>query len=583
MHDIFISYSSRNREHADALAKQLRGSGYTIWIDLSGIEAASEWGTVIAEAIRATRALILLISRDSLDSHNVLKEVTLASEKRKFIVPVDLEPVELPASFEYPLAGIQRVPYADYEKILHALIRMNSGTLPAKEQRENVFFPPLSPPHRNTTDSRRLAVLPFEDLSPSHDNEWFSDGLTDELIGTLHRLESLFVVDSHSVRKYKQTVLATKDIASELGIRYLITGAVRKAGNNIRVQASLVDAETGNMLWSDKFPGTMDDIFEIQESLGKQIVDGLKVHLSPREFRTLWERGTSNPEAYEYYLRATTHGNMATREDYHEQIGLIAKAIEKDRDYVDAYAILAYAHLMLYREYEREEKHLQETESALEKALSLDPTHAYSLSMRAQLLFFRGNIEGAIESARRAVSLDHRNFLAYHHLGYLYGLAQMHRQAIEAFEYSAAIGPPNPTNYYNITNSYNYLGDQEGARISAIKGLPLYEKYLRMNPLDHVKHIQYIQLLDFAERKEQALSEAGILLGNGITDGSILYNAACVYIRNGEIPRGLELLRSSAAHGFLIKELLTTDPDLDQARSNTEFNRVLEEIGRTSS
>ncbi|HEY6170701.1 MAG TPA: TIR domain-containing protein, partial [Candidatus Kapabacteria bacterium] len=192
MADIFISYSRKDTAEAQTLAGELRANGYEVWIDVSGIHAATSWSREIVEAIDVCSVFLVLLSPHSLTSPNVTKEVSLASESRKTILPVDIGQVELTSDLRYQLAGLQRVSIKDRDAILKGLQRLNITTArsaPASTTQT------ISPPLKRTDSRISIAVLPFDDLSPGKDNDWFADGLADELINVLSELRTLRVTD----------------------------------------------------------------------------------------------------------------------------------------------------------------------------------------------------------------------------------------------------------------------------------------------------------------------------------------------------------------------------------------------------
>src|SRR6266498_390933 len=210
MIDIFISYSRKDSKPALELAGKLRAEHFNVWIDQHGIGAADHWATEIAEALHDCKTFVLLLSPHSTHSHNVLKEVSLASERQKRILPVELTATTLSPSFEYALAGLQRVDYGNFDAVLKAIKRKDVHTIPkpARDHRKSVM------------------VLPFEDLSQQHDNIWFADGLTSELISALSNVKSLRLVDWKTTMEFKDHHVKTIDIARELGVRYFVEGNI---------------------------------------------------------------------------------------------------------------------------------------------------------------------------------------------------------------------------------------------------------------------------------------------------------------------------------------------------------------------
>ncbi len=223
MADIFISYSSKDREKAEQLAELLGSAGLSVWIDKHGIEAATSWSGEITQAITDCKVFVILLSPNSITSHNVSKEVSLASERKKKILPIDLIPVELPNDLAYHLAGIQRTPLANIDSIIRAIERLG-----------------LEAPHAPTiklvreTDSRKsLMILPFEDLSPTADNQWFADGIVSEMISLLSNVKALRLIDAQTTKEFKNYKGHLTVYAKEMGIRYFVQGDVRKFGDSI--------------------------------------------------------------------------------------------------------------------------------------------------------------------------------------------------------------------------------------------------------------------------------------------------------------------------------------------------------------
>src|ERR1035441_7230857 len=214
MAELFISYSKHNRPQALELARELRAEGFSVWIDQGGIEGAQNWSARIVEGINDCSTLLLLLSPQAVASKNVAREVHLAFEKGKHILPVVIEKVALPSSFEYSLAGLQRVYYHDRVGILQALQLLRTGV--AAIQLPQPDAPEVEDPFI------RVAVLPFDDLSPLHDNQWFADGMMDELIGTLGHLDRVKVPPRSDVLHYREHHAKSREIARELGVRYLI-------------------------------------------------------------------------------------------------------------------------------------------------------------------------------------------------------------------------------------------------------------------------------------------------------------------------------------------------------------------------
>jgi TolB-like protein len=410
MSDIFISYSSLDKEKADQLSELLASAGLSVWIDRSGLEVSTSWSKEIVQAINECKAFIVLLSQASVESHNVIKEVSLASEKRKKILPLDLEPITLSEDLEYQLAGIQRAPMSNIDSIIRTLAKLGLEATKAPELKLV----------KESGVKKSLMILPFQDLSPTGDNSWFADGIVSELITALSNVKALSVTDAQTTRDFKRYQGTLPKYAREMVIRYFVEGDVRKFGDQIKITARLLDIETGDHLWQDSMKGTMNDIFDMQEQVAQKVVEGLKVHLAEDERKKLVDRGTESAEAYELHMQAWSFFVVNTRKAFLVALRLAEDATRLDPNYVNAYTSIAQACMFLYRNYTREEELLERAERSIAKALQLKPQNAFAHGMMGHLLMLRGNASEAIAEAKKAIELEPKNPKTHFTLGYIY-------------------------------------------------------------------------------------------------------------------------------------------------------------------
>jgi adenylate cyclase len=425
MADIFMSYSSQDREKAVSLAGELRALGTSVWID-QAIDGASRWSSEIAKALDECKVLILLVSKSSLASRNCVKEVIIAAEADKQILPVDLEDIPLSHEFKYHLAGIQRVAYSNRVAIRRALEKLLSAkpletravaSLPVKK--DNLI---------------RLAVLPFSDLSPMHDNEWFADGMMDELISTLGSLNRMRVPSRMDVIHYKKNRPKIRQIARDLNVRYPIEGSVRKAGEKIRISASLIDSASDWLLWSQNFNGTFENIFDFQEETSKAIAEVLKLELTPEEEKILVKNPTDNPEAYQLYLKGLGHTARVTKGDFAIALSLFEEAIKLDPNFAQAYCEIAITCTETYRVYSRSPEWLTRAEAAIKRIHEIEGETAQYHLVASGIERLRGKLKDALYHAKRAVEIDSSFGIGYQSMGGLYHLLGDYRLAMESWE-----------------------------------------------------------------------------------------------------------------------------------------------------
>lgn len=309
--DVFISYSRDDQDRVLDLAAKLRGAGVSLWIDQGGIDGATLWGEEIVKALENAKVLLLVVTESAVRSHNVAKEVVLASERKGHILPVHLEPTQIPSSLRYPLAGIQHIEYfqgdesENLQTILRSLERVGvtvNPPRPADEPRAAIQSGPVAHGADSSIEAGALAVLPFDTISPDSETDYFSDGLTEELIARLSLVSEIELISRWASMQFKGAKQDIKAIARELGARYIVGGSVRRFRDSVRITVQLVDAETNRQIWGDTYKGKLDDIFDIQEQVAKQIVEALKLKLSFSEKLSLTKRQTVNAQAYDLYL-----------------------------------------------------------------------------------------------------------------------------------------------------------------------------------------------------------------------------------------------------------------------------------------
>jgi TolB-like protein/Flp pilus assembly protein TadD len=581
-HDIFISYSSKDKEKADQLSELLASAGLSVWIDESGLEVASSWSAEIVDAISACSAFIVLLSPNSIESHNVIKEVSLASEKRKKILPLDLEPVTLPRELEYQLAGIHRAPMTNIDAIIRALGKLGLQATSAPSLRI-VKEPPSNPLLGKEGGTRKsLMILPFEDLSLTQDNSWFTDGIASEMVNSLSHVKALKVTDWNTSSMLKNKKIKTVELAREFEVRYFIEGQVRKFGDQIKISITLLDIETGDHLWQDSLRGVMNDIFDIQEQCAEKVLSGLKLHLSKEEAKKVTKKPTENAEAYELWFKGDAYYNRHTRSDYERGLALYEEAVRGDPGFAAAHAAIANVCQSLYRHYNRSEALLERAEAAACKVKELEGETAQYFRAMSSITLRRGNAEGGLQFARRAVETDPAFALGYSALGSAYEALGRRAEAAQACEEYVRLQENSRIAHFNLLVSLNELGSSPGAKErltqATERAIPVYERHVRLNPDDYFARVELANVYSMAGRDPEALAEAEKLSAVESLDGNALYNLACLYLHFQDSERGMAMLQRSVEKGFRSIEVFRRDPDLNPLRGREEFEALLREL-----
>jgi TolB-like protein/Flp pilus assembly protein TadD len=529
MADIFISYCSKDRAQAEQLIELLASAGLSVWIDRQGIVGAEKWATEIVEGIKGCSTFILLLSPNSVKSENVLRELSLASEKRKRVLPIDLEPIELPSSFEYPLAGLQRVAITEFDKILHA----------HKHGVKKVI-------HKD--ERKSLMILPFDDLSPTGDNGWFADGIVSELISALSNVKSIRIADNQATKEFKKYNGQLTNYAREMNYRYFVQGDVRKFGDQIKISARLLDIETGDHLWQDSMKGVMNDIFEIQEAVALKVVEGLKVHLASDEKKKLAARGTENAEAYELHMKASEYFQRQTKEGFQLAAQLLSEAIALDPAYAIAYPAKASALANLYRNYTRDPALLEEGLTLINEARRLKPDLWAAYNPLALILLLQGKHAEAEAAAKDYIRKAPEDSMSHFALGFFYWETGQDAKAIAPYEESLKRKPEQLHALFNLVVACTSAKEEEKQKHWAEIAIPLYEKRLKLFPDEEKNRVNHALLLYFAGRDDEA--RAAVRKLEDLRDGTAVFNTACLQCMLKDYPAGILTFRKAIQAGY---------------------------------
>ncbi len=568
MADIFISYSSHDRPSALALVTKLRDAGYDVWIDQHQLNAATRWSKEIVHAINNCKIFAVLLSPSSLKSENVRKELSLAGERHKQLLPIFIEKVALPDEFAYHLTGLQRVFIENTDAIVAAVAVMQSGS----KRGDRIPNQPRTDT-QSDTGGVRLAVLPFDDLSPAKDNEWFADGMVDELINTLGALDTMKVPSRTDVMYYKKHHPKAQEIANDLNVRYLVGGSVRKAGEKIRITASLTDTQANQQLWTSSYDGTFDDVFVFQETVAKQISTALKLKLTPEGKKKIAEKPTENAEAYELYLRGLEAHRLSTRAGYEQALELYEQAVTLDPAFVAAYLVIASVAVAYYRECSRDHQWLKRAEVAVSMAERISGETSKTLWIRGEIAWQCEKFDEAEAILKKAITLDPRYEPSYNILGNIYFQLGRYEEAATIFEQSVALHETAAT-YFNLLVSISELDDKERLSLVATKALPIFEKEVLQNP--HSSHLKMMlaHIYFWADHSEKALSEVDQLIARSDLDGFVLFNIGGLYGLMGNHAMNITLIKRAVENGFRGIEVLRNFK-LQDPEHNDELEHIL--------
>jgi TolB-like protein/Flp pilus assembly protein TadD len=582
--DVFISYSREDKDRVLELATRLQAAGVSVWIDQGGIDGATLWGEEIVNALDRSKVLLLALTASAARSHNVAKEVVLVSERKGHILPVDLEPTSLPAGLKYALAGIQHVEYfqGDPDENLRTILRSLERAGVSIGGRDEPVTAPREPAGMRVgtgapgaaevaIESGAVAVLPFDNISADQETDYFSDGLTEELIARLSLISGIELVSRWASMQYKGKAHDIRGIGNELGARYIVGGGVRRFQDSVRITVQLVDVATNRQIWGNTYKGKLDDIFDIQEQVAQQIVDALKLKLTFSEKVSLTKRQTVNVQAYDFYLRGQDYLYRLTKKGTEYAIQLFEKAIELDPRYGAAYAGCSCAYGQMYQWFSREEHYRDKAQEFSFKALMYDSNLPEAYTAMGLSYFIWGKFEEAAASVRKAIELDPDDFVAHWTLGRIHFSTGALEQAIPHFERVIELRPRFYVAYSDLGQTLLGMGRTEEAADNARKVLDLMPNYLLQNPDDSRARMFYAVTLCDVGQRDAAIREGAAAIEASPGDSVMLYNAACLYSRLGETRRAVDTLRQAIDAGVRNYSWMKNDPDLDAIRGDPEF------------
>jgi adenylate cyclase len=348
-----------------------------------------------------------------------------------------------------------------------------------------------------------IAVLPFDNLSNDSQQEYFSDGLTEEIITALSKVPKIFVIARESVFTYKGKPVEIKQVAEELGIQYVLKGSIRKSGDKIRITAQFIDSISGRHLWAERYDRELKEIFAVQDELTKKIITAMQVELTEGEQARVDAGGTNNLQAYLKFLQAIDNVNRLNVEGNALGKKLAQEAIDMDPNYAMAYRVLAAVHRMdvLLGISKSPKKSMGTCIKLLKKAIELDETYAEAYGALGFTLSLIGQHDKAIATAEKAVSLDPNSATTYAMLGHTFRMANRPKEAITSYTKSIRLNPLPPSFYlFGLGLSYSLDGQYE-------KGIEWCEKAVRENPDNFFARIILTAVYSMAGRYEEARTE----------------------------------------------------------------------------
>jgi adenylate cyclase len=578
MADVFVSYARSDKPRVAPLVAAIEAKGWTVWWDPE-IFPGQEFDRRIAAELKIAAAVLVVWTPNSVESRWVRGEAREGAE-RGILVPIRFERADLPID----VRTLHTTDFDDWgddprspqaQEVMRAL-----GTMIARQPAaQSATAISASGPSTFAHGSARSAicVLPFANMSGDPEQEYFSDGITEDIITDLSKVSALAVTSRNSAFVFKGKHVDVLKVARELKVTHVLEGSVRKAGGRVRISAQLVDGSSNDHVWAERYDRDLDDIFALQDEISAAIVQALKLRLLPEEKKAIAQRGTENVEAYDLYLMARqlyvtcTDGDARRAEAI---IRLCLRASEIDLAYARAWALMAVAQMILRFTLG---KGGDDGLMAAERALALDANLAEAHAVRARILADKDRHDEASVEIEIALDLDAASYEVNRAAAYLSYRQHRFDDAIRYFDKAASLIETDINSAGMLLSCYVAVGDPQAARRAAQIVLSRAEKVLTRDPANVVvmAYSAYaLAALGEAERAKERMNRAMLIEPD---NWNMRYNFACaLMIHLQDSDAAMDMLGpvlEKVAVGFLSHA--RADPDFISLRENPRFKAMI--------
>ena len=431
------------------------------------------------------------------------------------------------------------------------------------------------PAPRTTAPIRSIAVLPFRNLSSDPQQEYFCDGIAEEIIISLGKIPDLQVVSRASSFALKGHDLSVAEIGQKLHANVLLEGAVRKIGAQLRITAELIDTAQGINLWSGRFDRQIKDLFAVQDEIAQNITAALRVKLGGLQTRNIRTVQTNNVQAYDYYIRGRRFYGQFSRQGVLLALQMFQKAIEEDAAYALAYSGLADCYAYLFSFYAANSENLLLAQQNSLRAVELDPLQAQGHISRGVALSLEAKYEEAEAAFERAIALDPQLFEVWYWYARVALTQGKLEKAAHLFEAAHRVQPDDFQSLLICGQVYEQLGQPEKAADARQRGVALAEHHLELNPGDARAYYLAANGLMALGQSAKSLNFLQNALDLAPDDAILLYNAGCIFALAGLKEKAIHALERAVQGGLKQKAWFENDSNLQSLREDPRFKDLL--------
>ena len=567
---VFLSYEREDAARARTIALALEKAGHMVFWDQI-IKAGAQYGNEIEQALKDSDAVVVLWSERSVNSAWVRDEAAAGRDSGR-LVPVTLDSCKPPLGFrQYQTLDLAGGESKSLEELLHAIASTAGEDASASGAREDKIAQPAR--------QYSICVLPFANMSGDFEQEYFSDGISEDIITDLSKVSALSVVARNTAFTFKGKPVRVTDVARELNVSHVLEGSVRKSGGRVRITAQLIDGAAGDHVWAERYDRDLTDIFAIQDEISSAIVGALKLKLLPQEKKAIEQRGTTSPEAYDLYLMAREYwisGNYGDARRDQTILRLCRSAVEIDPGYAAAWALMALMQADIrYRGTDLDDDGM----AAAEKALELKPTLAEPHCVKARYFAQHGRHDEASAEIAVAVELDPDSWEVNKEAAFVMFRQGRIAEAAPYFERAVELVETDCRSAGMLLTCHRGLGNADAAERTAKTLLERTERAVaqdKSNAAALALGAGALAELGEKDRAREWMRRAVLVDPDNVI---MRYNLACACALNlKDIDAALDLLRPymSRANAAQMRHV-ASDPDLDSLRGDPRFQAMLVE------
>jgi serine/threonine protein kinase/Tfp pilus assembly protein PilF len=426
---------------------------------------------------------------------------------------------------------------------------------------------------------RSVAVLYFENLSGVKEDEYFRDGVTEDIITELSKIQGMHVYSRPTVLAYRDKPVTPAQIGQQLRAAFVLTGTLRRSGNRLRITAQLIDTRTDFPLWSERFDREMQDVFEVQDEIARMIANALRIKLTTQEQEALAVKPTENMQAYDHYLRGRSYARRLTRQDLEFALQMYNDAVGQDPDFALAHAAIANVCAYFFCHYDRENSWIDRARAASEKAVALRPDVPEVMVAQAWILYSRTEYQDAARILRSVISRKRDCEGAFYLLLRCLFASGQHQEVANLAEEAIEASGTDYNVYVPILNSLGSLAKTEAKGNILLRTIQALETHLREVPEDARARSLVATYYADVGRKEDAMREATMAMTLRPNEAIILYNATCTFCALQRKEEAMDAIGKAWRAGFRDADWVRGDPDLALLHGDPEFERLYPKKG----